>query len=76
MEIPADIKDKRVFLWKDFLQLGADSKVHDSSIQRKMACQKPGKCALLIYTSGTTGNPKGCMISHDNSTWTGKNFLT
>ena len=24
----------------------------------------------LIYTSGTTGNPKACMLSHDNASWT------
>lgn len=67
-KLPSDVKDKRYFVWKDFLNLGKD--VKDEIIKDKIKRQKPGQCATLIYTSGTTGNPKACMISHDNMVWT------
>jgi long-subunit acyl-CoA synthetase (AMP-forming) len=67
-KLPADLKDKRYYTWKDFLALGKD--VKDDIIKEKVKKQKPGKCCTLIYTSGTTGNPKACMLSHDNLVWT------
>jgi long-chain-fatty-acid--CoA ligase ACSBG len=67
-KLPSDVKDKRYYLWKDFLNLGKD--VKNEVISEKIRKQKPGKCCTLIYTSGTTGNPKACMISNDNLTWT------
>lgn len=67
-KLPADLKDKRFYVWKDFLALGKD--VKDEIIKEKVKKQKPGKCCTLIYTSGTTGNPKACMLSHDNLVWT------
>lgn len=66
-KLPNDVKDKRYFLWKDFLNLGKD--VKNEVILEKIKKQKPGKCCTLIYTSGTTGNPKACMISNDNLVW-------
>lgn len=67
-KLPNDVKDKRYFVWNDFLDLGKD--VKDEIIYDKIKKQKPGMCACLIYTSGTTGNPKACMLSHDNMVWT------
>lgn len=67
-ELPAAYKgNNKVYLWKDFIKLGAS--VKDEVIFEKMNRQKPGECCCLIYTSGTTGRPKGCMLSHDNLTW-------
>jgi long-chain-fatty-acid--CoA ligase ACSBG len=66
--LPAELKDKRYFAWKDFLAVGKD--VKNEVLQDKIRRQRPGKCGCLIYTSGTTGNPKACMLSHDNMVWT------
>lgn len=63
-QLPTDVQDSRLYLWKDFMKLGAE--VKDQVIMDKINRQKPGECNTLIYTSGTTGNPKGCMLSHDN----------
>ena len=30
---------------------------------------KPADMATIVYTSGTTGPPKGCMVSHGNSSF-------
>jgi long-chain-fatty-acid--CoA ligase ACSBG len=67
-KLPSDVKDKRYYVWKDFLNLGKDLK--DEVVMEKIKKQKAGQCCTLIYTSGTTGNPKACMLSHDNLTWT------
>jgi long-chain-fatty-acid--CoA ligase ACSBG len=63
-KFPADVKDKRYYLWKDFLNLGKE--VPNQIIDAKIAKQRPGQTCLLVYTSGTTGNPKGVMLTHDN----------
>ena len=73
-KLPKDVKDSRVVLWADFLKIGQKD-VPDEIIYAKMRKQNAGNCTTLIYTSGTTGNPKGCMISHDNLTWTAKNMM-
>ena len=52
------------------MALGKD--VDNQIVIDKSNKAKPGKCCILIYTSGTTGHPKGCMLSHDNCTWTAR----
>jgi long-chain-fatty-acid--CoA ligase ACSBG len=61
-----------VYLWADFLALGANSSVTEEAIDTRLQSILPGHCSTLIYTSGTTGPPKAVMISHDNITWTAK----
>ena len=67
-KLPNDVKDKRYYVWKDFLNVGKDVKI--DIIEEKIRKQRSGMCCCLIYTSGTTGNPKACMLSHDNLVWT------
>lgn len=68
-KFPPEIKDKRFYLWKDFMKIGKD--VPFQTIQAKIQKQKPSQAAILVYTSGTTGNPKGVMLSHDNLIFAG-----
>lgn len=65
--------DIPIYSWKDFMALG--SGVKDEAVRARIEAQRPGHCCTLIYTSGTTGPPKAVMISHDNLTWTVKNFV-
>ena len=37
-EIPEDCKDERVYLWKDFMEMGKTSGVEDACIFEKMKC--------------------------------------
>ena len=62
-----------VHTFEAFMNLGAS--VEDNVITARTADVMPGHCSTLIYTSGTTGKPKGCMISHDNVTWTTRVIL-
>ncbi len=62
-----------IYSWAEFMALGKD--VPDSVVRARIDAQRPGQCCTLIYTSGTTGPPKAVMISHDNLTWTVKNFI-
>eukprot|EP00004_Rigifila_ramosa_P017001 TRINITY_DN408_c0_g1_i1.p1 TRINITY_DN408_c0_g1~~TRINITY_DN408_c0_g1_i1.p1 ORF type:complete len:702 (+),score=155.52 TRINITY_DN408_c0_g1_i1:181-2106(+) len=69
--LPEWAKEKHrvsVMMWTDFLALGSSE--YGQAVTERIQAQQPGHCCTLIYTSGTTGNPKACMISHDNITWT------
>jgi long-chain-fatty-acid--CoA ligase ACSBG len=66
---------KAVYSWKEFLKIGNNAGITEDQINERLSSIRPGHCASLIYTSGTTGPPKAVMISHDNITWTGQNFL-
>jgi long-subunit acyl-CoA synthetase (AMP-forming) len=63
----------RVLAWETFLALG--DATPESSLEARIAAQKPDDVCTLIYTSGTTGDPKAVMISHTNVVFTARAVL-
>jgi len=58
--INADGVKSKVYTHKDIINLGKKHKFSPVSVQRNDDCS-------ILYTSGTTGNPKGVLLSHENS---------
>ncbi|XP_068576804.1 long-chain-fatty-acid--CoA ligase ACSBG2-like [Cebidichthys violaceus] len=70
VQYKGELQQKAPFLytWAEFMKLGQD--VPDEQLNAVIDSLRANECCTLIFTSGTTGNPKGCMLSHDNLTWT------
>ncbi|XP_031696722.1 long-chain-fatty-acid--CoA ligase ACSBG2-like, partial [Anarrhichthys ocellatus] len=70
VQYKGELQQKAPFLytWAEFMKLGED--VPDEQLNAVIDSLRANECCTLIFTSGTTGNPKGCMLSHDNLTWT------
>ncbi|KAM8885391.1 long-chain-fatty-acid--CoA ligase ACSBG2-like isoform 2-T2 [Spinachia spinachia] len=70
VQYKGELQQKAPFLytWAEFMKLGEE--VPDEQLNAVIDSLRANECCTLIYTSGTTGNPKGCMLSHDNLTWT------
>ena len=58
--INVDGVKSKVYTHKDIINLGKKHKFSPVSVQRNDDCS-------ILYTSGTTGNPKGVLLSHENS---------
>nr|XP_040051627.1 long-chain-fatty-acid--CoA ligase ACSBG2-like isoform X2 [Gasterosteus aculeatus aculeatus]XP_040051628.1 long-chain-fatty-acid--CoA ligase ACSBG2-like isoform X2 [Gasterosteus aculeatus aculeatus] len=70
VQYKGELQQKEPFLytWAEFMKLGEE--VPDEQLNAVIDSLRANECCTLIYTSGTTGNSKGCMLSHDNLTWT------
>nr|XP_040051630.1 long-chain-fatty-acid--CoA ligase ACSBG2-like [Gasterosteus aculeatus aculeatus]XP_040051631.1 long-chain-fatty-acid--CoA ligase ACSBG2-like [Gasterosteus aculeatus aculeatus] len=70
VQYKGELQQKEPFLytWAEFMKLGEE--VPDEQLNAVIDSLRANECCTLIFTSGTTGNPKGCMLSHDNLTWT------
>ncbi len=54
-----DVKS-RVYTHKDIIQMGKENSFTPVEMSRNDDCS-------ILYTSGTTGNPKGVLLSHENT---------
>uniref|UniRef100_A0A8C2WGG6 long-chain-fatty-acid--CoA ligase n=1 Tax=Cyclopterus lumpus TaxID=8103 RepID=A0A8C2WGG6_CYCLU len=70
VQYKGELQQKAPFLytWAEFMKLGEE--VPDEQLNAVIDSLRANECCTLIFTSGTTGNPKACMLSHDNLTWT------
>jgi len=59
-------KDSNIYSWEEFKSLG-EGEEYEQELKKRMGALKAENCCTLVYTSGTTGDPKGVMLSHDNS---------
>lgn len=69
----SELKEARLhrptYKWSEFMALSDDSDKLETTLNERLAAQRPGHVCTLIYTSGTTGPPKAVMVTHDAVTF-------